>query len=238
MSFGILVVEDDASFALEVEMMIKELGYNFLGNPQNSFETLEAIVNERPDLIVLDININGGVDGITLAKAFAHKKIPVIYITGFKDPEYFKRAKETEHVAYLVKPFHMLTLRSAIEKAILKIQGLETTLEKPDAIFVKSDNVFHKISVTEIKWVEVNGNYCYLFAKDKKHVLKMSLTKMLQNINKQDIFLQIHRNFIVQQKFITNYNSKDHSIKIEDSKIPVGRKYKNQVIALLKNNSL
>ena len=66
----------------------------------------------------------------------------------------------------------------------------------------------------------------------------MSLTKMLQNINKQNIFLQIHRNFIVQQKFITNYNSKDHSIKIEDSKIPVGRKYKNQVIALLKNNSL
>ena len=58
MSFGILVVEDDASFALEVEMMIKELGYNFLGNPQNSFETLEAIVNERPDLIVLDINLS------------------------------------------------------------------------------------------------------------------------------------------------------------------------------------
>jgi Response regulator of the LytR/AlgR family len=236
MSFGILVVEDDSSFALEIEMMISELGYKYLGNPKNSFQTLEAIVKERPDLIILDININGGVDGITLAKAFAYKKIPVIYITGYESPEYFNRAKETDHIAYLVKPFHMLTLRSAIEKAFLKTQNLGASPEKTDALFVKNNNILHKIYLTEIKWIEVNGNYCYLFAQGKKHVLKMSLTKMLQNINKKNIFLQIHRNYIVQRRFITNYNSKNHSIKIDDSFIPVGRKYKNEVIALLKNN--
>ena len=238
MNLKILVVEDDTSLALEIEMMIDDLGYNYLGNPKNSSQTIEAINKVRPDLIILDININGGVDGITLAKEFAHKKIPVIFITGYESPEYFNRAKETDHIAYLVKPFHMLTLRSAIEKAILSIKDLNSLPEKSDALFVKNNNKLHKISVSDIKWVEVNGNYCYLFVKDKKHVLKMSLTKMLQNINKQNIFIQIHRNFIVQQRFVTNYDAKNHYIKIDNTPIPIGRKYKNEVIALLKNNSI
>ena len=236
MSYGILVVEDDPSFALEVEMMIKELGYRYLGNPQNSFQTLEAIVEERPDLIILDIHINGGVDGITLAKAFAHKKIPVVYITGFENPENFNRAKETDHVAYLVKPFHLLTLRSILEKAASKIQGIESSSENSDTIIVKTNHILHKILVTEIKWVTVKGNYCHLIAENKKHVLKLSLTKILQNINKQNVFLQVHRSFIVRKNLITNYNAKDHSIKIDDSSIPVGRKYKNKVLDLMKNN--
>jgi len=165
MSIGILVVDDDASFALEIEMMIDELGYKYLGNPKNNFQTLEAIVQEKPDLIIMDIDIDGAVDGITLDETIAYKKIPVIYITGFKSQEYF-------------------------------------------------------------------NNYCYLFAEDKRHVIKMSLKKVLENINQENIFLRIHRNFIVQRKYITNFNLNNNTIKINNKSISVKGKYKNQVIAL------
>ena len=228
-NFGILVVEDNPNFALEIEMTIEEMGYQYLGNPKDGSQTLKAIEKVKPDLIILDININGDTDGISLAKEFEHKKIPVIFITGFESSEYFNRARETNHLAYLVKPFHMLTLRGAIEKAA-------SLKEKSKALFVKNNNMFRKILIKEIKWVEVDGNYCFLFVEKKKHVVKMSLKKILQSINQENHFLQIHRNFVVRQKYITNYNSIKNAIKIDSNLIPVGRKYKSKVIALLKDD--
>ena len=229
MNFGILVVEDNPNFALEIEMTIEAMGYQYLGNPKDGPQTLKAIEKVKPDLIILDININGDIDGISLAKEFEHKKIPVIFITGFESSEYFNRARETNHLAYLVKPFHMLTLRGAIEKAA-------SLKEKSKALFVKNNNMFRKILIKEIKWVEVDGNYCFLFVEKKKHVVKMSLKKILQSINQENRFLQIHRNYVVRQKYITNYNSIKNAIKIDSNLIPVGRKYKSKVIALLKDD--
>jgi Response regulator of the LytR/AlgR family len=229
MNFGILVVEDNPNFALEIEMTIESIGYQYLGNPKDSFQTLKAIDLKKPDLIILDININGGTDRITLAKEFEHKKIPVIFITGYEGFEYFNRAREIDHLAYLVKPFHMLTLRDAIENAV-------SLKEKSKTLFVKNNNMFHKILIEKIKWVEVDGNYCFLYVEKKKHVVKMSLKKILESINQQNYFLQIHRNYIIQQKYITNYNSIKKVIKIDRKFIPVGRKYKSKVIALLRDD--
>ena len=164
-----------------------------------------------------------------MAKTFQQLKIPVIFITGFEGSEYFNRARETDHLAYLVKPFHMLTLRDAIENAVSLKKNSKTLL-------VKNNNKFRKILVKEIKWVEVDGNYCYLFVEEKKHVVKMSLRKILQSINQENRFLQIHRNYVVRQKYITNFNSIKNVIKIDSNFIPVGRKYKCKVMAFLKDD--
>ena len=99
-----------------------------------------------------------------------------------------------------------------------------------------SNNMFRKILIKEIKWVEVDGNYCYLFVEEKKHVVKMSLKKILQSINQENRFLQIHRNFIVRQSFINNFDSTKNAIKIGNNFLPVGRKFRSKVIDSLKND--
>lgn len=232
---GILIIEDDLSLALQIEMMIVDLGYKFLGNPRSSTEALEAIAREKPDLIITDINIKGEIDGVTLIENIGLKNTPVIYITGFEDQAHFNRAKKTPHSAYLIKPFHLLSLRSAIEKSTLNLQKKSTPKKEQKTLFVKNNNLLRKIPLEEILWIEVEGNYCYLFTKEKKHVLKISLKKVLLSINQQNNFLRIHRNYVVRKNQIKNFNINTNTIKLHDKDIPVGRKYKPQVIFLLRN---
>ena len=193
-SIRILVVEDDPGIALEIEMIIAELGYQYLGNPRSSDEAIKAIDLEKPDLIIMDIVIEGEMDGITVAETINSNNVPVIFITGNQNPSFFERAKKTFYSAYIVKPFHSITLQSAIEKALLSTQNFSNQSEEENGLLVKNGNKFQKILLEEILWIKVDGNYCYFFTINKKYVLKLSMKKVLVLINKQDKFLKIHRN--------------------------------------------
>ena len=74
MNFGILVVEDNPHFALELEMAIEEMGYRYLGNPKDGLQTLKAVEKIKPDLIILDINIIGDTDAVS----YTHLTLPTI----------------------------------------------------------------------------------------------------------------------------------------------------------------
>ncbi len=233
-AISILVVEDDLSFALEIEMMISELGYRFLGNPQTGEEALKAIASENPDLIIMDINIEGKVDGISVAEVIKTRKIPIIFITSFKSSDYFERAKKILPAGYLVKPFHLLTLRGVIEKALMDKSNSANTVEDDNSLLLKSSNTFHKVSLDEIRYIEVDGNYCYFFLKEKKFVLKQSLKRVIEQINKGNEFLKVHRKFVMHKKYITNFNAKTNTIHLNGVDISVGRQYRNDVLSVLK----
>ena len=106
--------------------------------------------------------------------------------------------------------------------------------EEENGLLVKNGNKFQKILLEEILWIKVDGNYCYFFTINKKYVLKLSMKKVLVLINKQDKFLKIHRNYVIQKKFINNYNSKKEIINLDKVDIPVGRIYKEAVMEILK----
>lgn len=230
---SILVVEDDNSFALELEMMILDLGYRYLGNPQTSMEAFKAIASEEPDLIIMDINIDSEVDGISIAEAIQARNIPIIFITSFGNHDYFERAQKVYSVGFLVKPFHLLTLRSVIEKSLLGKSEISSQVEE-NSFLLKSSNTFHKVPINKIKWIEVDGNYCYFFTEDRKFVLKLSMKRVLDKINEKDNFLKIHRKFVIHKKYISNFNSKNNTIQLNEEDIPVGRVYRNKVMDFLK----
>ena len=233
-SISILVVEDDLAVALEMEMIISKLGYKYMGNARSSVQAIKAMDKEKPDLIIMDIAIEGDIDGITLAESITSFNIPIIFITGIEDPNLFERAKKIPYSGYLVKPFHSLTLRSAIEKAIPISENSFNNLDDKKGLLLKSGNRFYKILLNEILFINVEGNYCYFFTKEKKFVLKLSMKRVLEKINDYKVFLKIHRNYVVHKKAITNFNSKDSTIFINGINIPVGRNYREQVMKVLK----
>ncbi len=231
---SILVVEDDTSFALELEMMIIELGYRYLGNPQSSAEAFKAIASEEPNLIIMDINIQSEIDGISIAENIQSRNIPIIFITSFESEEYFERAKKILPAGYLVKPFHLLTLRGVIEKALLNQSELLSQETDGNSFLLKSSNTFHKVSLNNILWIQVDGNYCYFFTEEKKYVMKLSMKRVLNQINEKDTFLKIHRKFVIHKKYIKNFNSKNNTIQLNEADIPVGRLYRKKVLEILK----
>lgn len=231
---SILVVEDDPGIALEIEIIISELGYQFLGNPRSSVEAIKAIDLKKPDLIIMDIDLEDEMDGITVAETINSINIPIIFITGIEDPSVFERAKNTFYNAYLIKPFHSLTLRSAIENAIKNTQNSSNQTNEEKGILVKNGNRFQRLLLEEILWIKVDGNYCYFFTVDKKYILKLSMKRVLALINMENKFVQVHRNHVIQKKMINNYNSKKEVTKINNVDIPVGRIYKDEVMKILK----
>ncbi|RPI40174.1 MAG: response regulator [Methanoregulaceae archaeon] len=117
----ILLVEDDDVIARVADWRLKNLGYTVCGRATNGAEAMELVVNAKPDLVLMDINIRGDVDGIETAKMIKDGfKIPVVYVTSHSDGPTLERAKATHPDGFIVKPFDDNDLRVAIQLALNK----------------------------------------------------------------------------------------------------------------------
>jgi len=117
----ILLVEDDDVIARVADWRLKNLGYVVCGRATTGAEAMELVVNEKPDLVLMDINIRGNIDGIETAKMIKNGfNIPVVYVTSHSDGPTLERAKATRPDGFIVKPFEDQDLRVAIELALIK----------------------------------------------------------------------------------------------------------------------
>ncbi|NLD57266.1 MAG: response regulator [Methanomicrobiales archaeon] len=115
----ILLVEDDDVIAKVADWRLKNLGYEVCGRATTGAEAMELVVNSRPDLVLMDINIRGDVDGIETARMIKSGfNIPVVYVTSHSDGPTLERAKATKPDGFIVKPFEDNDLRVAIELAL------------------------------------------------------------------------------------------------------------------------
>lgn len=237
-NINILLVEDNLSFALEVEMLIKELGYNFLGQVDQAVDAIRKIDEHHPDLILLDIGIKGAEDGLDLAVELNHRKIPIIFITQSRDNSTYNKAKSFKPLAYLVKPFDLLTLRSTLEQTfrMLTIESdedaeVESEVET-DSFYIRHNNTLNRVVYGDILWIKSDGNYCNIHTENKKFVTKVSLSTMGRRLERFD-FIRVHKQFLVPAKRIKNINLFDSTLHINQQLIPIGRSYKSKLVKQL-----
>ncbi len=120
----ILVVEDELIAAENIARNLKKLGYEVIGIVDSGEEAIQAATNNHPNLVLMDIMLQGNLDGIEAAGHIRSQlKIPVIYMTAYADDDTLGRAKLTEPYGYLVKPFKPQSLKTTIEIALQKYQG-------------------------------------------------------------------------------------------------------------------
>ena len=116
---SILLVEDDDVIAKVAQWRLNNLGYQVCGRAVSGAEAMELVVKHKPDLVLMDINIRGEIDGIETAKMIKKGfNIPVIYVTSHSEGETLERAKETKPDGFIVKPFDDNDLRVAIGLAL------------------------------------------------------------------------------------------------------------------------
>jgi signal transduction histidine kinase len=117
----VLIVEDNTKVAMELERQIKQLGYAVIGPVATGAAALKNAETARPDLVLMDISIQGPADGIQTAEAIRDRfGIPVIYLTAHADQTTIERAKMTEPLGYLLKPWREHELQAAITVALHK----------------------------------------------------------------------------------------------------------------------
>lgn len=117
----VLIVEDEGLVALAIERQLRDLGYVITGLCASGQDAIRSVRENPPDLIVMDIRIQGEFDGVELSKLLHQKyDIPVIFLTAFSDSTTLARVREAGPFAYLLKPFHGASLAVAAEIALHK----------------------------------------------------------------------------------------------------------------------
>ncbi|MBU1564711.1 MAG: response regulator [Proteobacteria bacterium] len=117
----IMIVEDEVLIAAELAQQLNSLGYNVPVSVTSGEKALEKLAEVTPDLILMDIQLKGELDGIeTAMHIHDHHKIPVIFLTAFADDTFLQKAKTSEPFGYLIKPIDIRELHSTIEMALFK----------------------------------------------------------------------------------------------------------------------
>lgn len=117
----IFIVEDSSVVALDLQRSLQNMGYHVMGVFSSGEEAIEVIPTLPADLIMMDIHLKGKLDGVETAAIIRSKvDIPVIYLTAYSDQETLERAKITDPFGYIIKPFEIRELNTAIEMALYK----------------------------------------------------------------------------------------------------------------------
>lgn len=121
MAAKILIVEDEAITAMDLCTTLQQLGYEVVASVTSGEQAIEAAEKFEPELILMDIVLQGKIDG-TQAAAYicSHQNIPIIFLTAFNDEATIKRTKPIGPYGYVVKPFDAKTLHMEIELALYK----------------------------------------------------------------------------------------------------------------------
>lgn len=114
----IVIVEDERIIADDLQLTFKSWGYNNVVIVSSAEDLLEHLDNIKPDLILMDIMLQGKMNGIEAVHIINKKKpIPVIYITAYTNKATIDKAIETNPLGYLIKPFEEYRLKEIVEAA-------------------------------------------------------------------------------------------------------------------------
>jgi PAS domain S-box-containing protein len=153
----ILIVEDETIVALDIERKVARSGYEVVGNVTSGEAAIDKVKKTHPDLILMDISLEGDIDGIEAAERIQrHFDIPIIYLTAHSHPQTLERAKITEPYGYIVKPFERRSLHATMEMALYK-HHMKVKLKEKDENF---SNLAENAS-DGILMATVDGSYVY-----------------------------------------------------------------------------
>src|SRR6056297_761285 len=128
----IQIVEDEGVVALDIRRHVESFGYSVSGIHASGEEAISSFDSETPNLVLMDIRLQGELDGIESARIIREKHdVPVIILTAYADEKTVERAKFIEPFGYIIKPFEERELRTNIEMALFR-HNLESQLQESE----------------------------------------------------------------------------------------------------------
>ncbi|MFA9373196.1 MAG: response regulator [Poseidonibacter sp.] len=204
---NILIVEDEAISAHYLINILDSLGFASIFEVSNADEAMRTIENNQIDLVFMDININGAIDGITCAHLINERYfLPIIYTTAYSDSQTIINASDTNIFGFLIKPFDLSTVEATIRVALKKIDLFKNiTTNKPinsinNNLIDLGENQIYNLEA-KILYIE---NCTIDFTKKEIELLYV----LASNLN-QSISFEILTDFVWGNKNISNSTIRD-----------------------------
>lgn len=240
----IVIVEDEFVIAEDISTRLAHNGYEVLAVFDQAETALRFILEKRPDLIVVDIRLNGPMDGIEMVELIQKEfRIPVIYITANSDAATYERARRTHPHAFLIKPFTPANLLAVVDLALYNFsseqspESIQRKIEPVDSdapfllnqsLFIRTSGKHKKICPNDILFVEAAGSYVNIQTVQERFTLTQNLSNFLKK-NPIENILRVHRSYLVN---LTKVDSFDESfLFIGVHKLPISESYKEEFMA-------
>ncbi|MBA9076535.1 LytR/AlgR family response regulator transcription factor [Rufibacter quisquiliarum] len=203
----ICIIEDSRLARLELKHLLGKFPeLELIGEAENAEEGLALIEELRPDLLFLDIHLPQK-NGFELLEALEY--IPQVIFTTAYD-QYALKAFEQNALDYLLKPIEEPRLRQAVEKALAKHEPVKpaaapTLLSEEDRVFVKDGERCWFVALKQVRLIESNGNYAFLYFDQERPCILKSLN-YLENRLDPKVFFRANRQQIINVNYIEQIN--------------------------------
>lgn len=218
----ILIVEDEILIAEDLKDTLFDLGFSQVDMAHDRKSAIEMIHTVNPQIVLLDIRMEGETDGLEIGKFIAENtKQPFIYITAHSDVAMVKEIVKTRPEGYITKPVKKSDLFAAISLALQKVK----VDDRPKSISIKDGYSNVLIQLDKILFIEAEGNYLNIVCEDRRYVSRQSMESIMEEMN-DERFFRIHRSYFVNTQKILKYSKKE--IQIGTYKLPVSRNIGNE----------
>lgn len=236
----ILIVEDEPLIAEDLAAHLEDLGYEVCARCDNALDAMVELITHKPDLVLLDINLGDGPDGVQLAgKINSKHPTPFIFVTSHADKATVDRVRSVEPAGFIIKPFDEFKLRAQIEIALARYASKVDATSAPseaqredfviaNSFFVRDKGKLVRVSLDDILYAQADDNYVTLFTLGRKYVITSTLTAIEEKL-KSPHHLRVHRSYVVDLRKITSME--DGYVRIGAENIPVGKTHKEALMA-------
>ncbi len=231
----IFIVEDNASHLKLLKAKVNSLGYQVIGSSQTIQQVLPTIQQTLPDVVLVDINIQGENHGIQLAKEIKENtNAAVLFITSQSESQVISDAVAAAPDGYLVKPVDPADLKANIELAVFKNANnyIESQIQVEDEFLtVRTGEKLQVLQFKDIKYIKVDAkNYVTLLdVNDKPFVIRDSLKHVIGSILPQG-FIRTHHSYGVNIDYILFIDEREQTVHLKtNDAIPIGKSFKKEV---------
>ena len=221
----ILIVEDEPLIADDIAFILEDESYTVVGKAIDTEEAITLIEQEKPDMILLDISLEGDdEDGIDLAHIINEKyQIPFVFITSHSDKLTINRVKKTNPCGFIVKPFKAPEIISTLSIALYK-NRVNTPKDNTEtgSFFVKQGHDLVKIQFDEILYVKAEDNYTSIVTENNDILASLNLKAITEKLPEKQ-FVRVHRSYLVNLKKIIRISHR--FVIVGSHEVPIGKKH-------------
>ena len=246
-----IVADNEAAIRTRLRLMLaEEEGLQVVGECYDVVQTISAVRSLRPDLLLLDIEMQEA-DGFQVLESISHDKMPIVIFTG-RHEKHAMRAFEAHALDYLLKPLDQQRLHAAIERAraelmknqdhqlthrILDLLAEAKTASQPERrLVIKTAGRVVLVEMDKIDWVEAAGNYVRLKTSGGTYLLREGISHLSERLDPGQ-FARIHRSVIVNLRKIKELqpcNRGEYIVVLKDGKqLSCSRSYRAKLQQLI-----